>query len=53
MPFSEQSDYNAQRAGVTTAIVMSIMVPIVIAGACLVCWIKDYAKRKVKKKQLV
>ena len=42
----EQSAYNAQRAGVTTAIVMAILVPIAIAAACLVCWIRDYVRNR-------
>ena len=43
---TEQRAYNSQQAGVTTAIVMAILVPVAIASACLVFWIIGFVRRR-------
>ena len=44
--YTEQKAYNSQQAGVTTAIVMAILVPVAIASACLVFWIIGFVRKR-------
>ena len=45
LPTAEQNAYNSQTAGVTTAIVMAVLVPVGIASACLVWWMVKRVRR--------
>ena len=42
---TEQRAYNSQTAGVTTAIVMAVLVPVAVASACLVWWMVKRVRR--------
>ena len=44
-PPTEQRAYNSQTAGVTTAIVMAVLVPVAVASACLVWWMVKRVRR--------
>ena len=44
--FAAQNQYNARRAGITSAIVIAICIPVGIAGFCLVLTLREKAAER-------
>ena len=44
--FTAQSDYNTRKAGITSAIVIAILVPVGICGFCLIIHLRQRASEK-------
>ena len=47
----EQSQYNAQKAGITSAIVIAVLLPIGICGFCLLLQLRNKAADVREKKE--
>ena len=41
-----QARYNAQRAGITSAIVLAVLIPLGICGFCLILTLRERAAEK-------
>ena len=48
---SVQSQYNAQKAGITSAIVIAVLLPIGICGFCLLLQLRNRAAEKREEKE--
>jgi len=48
--FTAQNQYNARRAGITSAIVIAIAIPVGIAGFCLVLTLREKAAERAAAK---
>ena len=49
--YTVQSQYNAQKAGITSAIVIAVLLPIGICGFCLLLQLRNRAAEKREEKE--